>query len=79
MAYTKQDFQPNTTLYASELNDMDDQIALNETNIAANAETIASHTSTLSSHASAISALQTKTTTTNNNVSTETVDIHFKA
>lgn len=33
MAYTKQDFQSNTTLYASELNTMDDQIALNETNI----------------------------------------------
>lgn len=33
MSYTKREFQPNTTLYASELNLMDDQIALNESNI----------------------------------------------
>lgn len=44
MAYTKQDFQPNTTLYASELNAMDEQIALNETNIQTVSEQASSNT-----------------------------------
>ncbi len=33
MAYEKQNFQPNTTLYANDLNEMDAQIASNETAI----------------------------------------------
>lgn len=55
MAYEKQNFQPNTTLYANDLNEMDTQIASNETEITKAKQTITNIQQGLSAIQSSVS------------------------